>query len=77
MRSATKNIHLGMETADPVYGSVSPPIFTTSTYIFPNAATGADYFAGRKKGLIYSRFTNPTLANKKAIKKLPSKLSKK
>jgi methionine-gamma-lyase len=52
----------GTRLADPVFGSINPPIYLTSTYIFPNAKEGADRFSGKKKGMIYSRFTNPTVS---------------
>jgi methionine-gamma-lyase len=61
MKLASKNIHVGLHDSDPVYGSVIPPIYTSSTFIFPDAATGAKRFAGEQKGMIYSRFTNPTV----------------
>lgn len=61
MKLATKNIHVGVKYADPSFGSVMPPIYPTSTYIFPNASEGAARFAGKKEGMIYSRFTNPTV----------------
>jgi methionine-gamma-lyase len=62
MKLATNNIHLGLKDIDPMFGSVMPPIYTTSTYVFPNAKEGAKRFAGKSKGMIYSRFTNPTVA---------------
>ncbi len=50
-------------------GSVKPPIFLTSTFVFQSAEDGRDFFdyvAGRKKapaeggaGLVYSRFNHP------------------
>ena len=50
-------------------GSVKPPVFLTSTFLFPNAEAGEEFFdvmAGRKPlpagasaGLIYSRFNHP------------------
>ncbi len=52
-------------------GSLKPPIFLTSTFVFPNAQAGKDFFditSGRKPlpdgqsgGLVYSRFNNPNL----------------
>lgn len=52
-------------------GSLKPPQFQTSTFVFKSAQHGKDFFAtmqGRKKmgpdeepGLIYSRFNNPNL----------------
>lgn len=61
MKLSTKNIHVGVKVADPTYGSVVPPIYPTSTYSFPTANEGALRFSGKKKGMIYSRFTNPTV----------------
>jgi len=42
-------------------GEHSEPIFTTSSYVFRNAAEAAARFAETAKGNIYSRFTNPTV----------------
>jgi methionine-gamma-lyase len=52
-------------------GSVKPPVFLTSTFVFRTAEQGRDYFdfmAGRRAppvdgqdGLIYSRFNHPNL----------------
>jgi methionine-gamma-lyase len=52
-------------------GSVKPPVFLTSTFVFRTAEEGRDYFdymAGRRMppldrqpGLIYSRFNHPNL----------------
>ena len=62
MKSSSKNIHIGIHNADPAFGSVVTPIYPSSTYQFPNAHEGALRFAGKKKGMIYSRFTNPTVS---------------
>jgi O-succinylhomoserine sulfhydrylase len=37
------------------------PIFTTSSFVFQNAAQAAARFVGAEEGNIYSRFTNPTV----------------
>jgi O-succinylhomoserine sulfhydrylase len=42
-------------------GEHSEPIFTTSSYVFRNAAEAAARFAETERGNIYSRFTNPTV----------------
>ncbi|MBB6094824.1 O-succinylhomoserine sulfhydrylase [Povalibacter uvarum] len=42
-------------------GEHSEPIFTTSSYVFRNAAEAAARFGETAKGNIYSRFTNPTV----------------
>ncbi len=39
------------------------PIFTTSSFVFDNAAQAAARFAGDEPGNIYARFTNPTTQN--------------
>lgn len=58
---SSQNIHIGLKKSDPTFGSVVPPIFLSSTFQFPTAHEGALRFSGKKKGLIYSRFTNPTV----------------
>ncbi|RZI60481.1 MAG: cystathionine gamma-synthase family protein, partial [Zymomonas sp.] len=47
-------------------GSLKPPIFLTSTFVFPNAAAGKHHFEGvtgkrpgGADGLVYSRFNGP------------------
>jgi methionine-gamma-lyase len=47
-------------------GSLKPPIFATSTFVFPNAAAGKRHFEGvtgkrpgGSEGLVYSRFNGP------------------
>src|SRR5262245_7361772 len=52
-------------------GSLKPPVFLTSTFVFRNAQDGKDFFdytSGRRQpppgqapGLVYSRFNNPNL----------------
>jgi methionine-gamma-lyase len=52
-------------------GSLKPPVFLTSTFVFRSAEEGRDFFdysAGRREpppgassGLVYSRFNNPNL----------------
>jgi len=41
----------------------SEPIFPTSSFTFKSAAQAAARFSGDEEGNIYSRFTNPTVAN--------------
>jgi methionine-gamma-lyase len=50
-------------------GAVKPPVFLTSTFVFPTAEEGRDFFdyyygrkappEGRSGGLVYSRFNHP------------------
>ncbi|QBQ55541.1 O-succinylhomoserine sulfhydrylase [Nitrosococcus wardiae] len=42
-------------------GEQSEPIFSTSSFVFENAAQAAARFSGEEGGNIYSRFTNPTV----------------
>ena len=52
-------------------GSLKPPVFLTSTFVFKTAQDGKDFFdytsgrraptAGQPAGLVYSRFNNPNL----------------
>ncbi len=42
-------------------GEHSEPIFTTSSYVFDDAADAAARFAGDVPGNVYSRYTNPTV----------------
>lgn len=55
----TKCIHAGI--SDYEFGSVIPPIYQTSTFKFESAEHGANLFAGKQKGYIYTRMTNPTV----------------
>ena len=56
----TTAIHAGQHT-DPATGAVVPPIYQCSTFAFKNADHGADLFAGRVDGYIYTRIANPTI----------------
>ena len=52
-------------------GSLKPPVFLTSTFVFANAQQGKDFFdltagrrqlrPGEKSGLVYSRFNHPNM----------------
>ncbi len=55
----TQLVHAG--DFEDAFGSAVTPIYQTSTFAFRNAAHGADLFAGREKGFIYSRIGNPTI----------------
>ena len=55
----TKLIHAG--AFDDPMGSATVPIYQTSTFAFKNAQHGADLFAGKEKGYIYTRIGNPTI----------------
>lgn len=55
----TQAIHAG-RIHDEQFGSLSTPLYQTSTFIFDNAQQGANRFAGEEEGFIYSRLGNPT-----------------
>lgn len=55
----SKLIHSG--AIQDQFGSAVVPIYQTSTFAFKNAKHGADLFAGKEKGYIYSRIGNPTI----------------
>ncbi|WP_035186040.1 methionine gamma-lyase [Alteribacter aurantiacus] len=44
------------------YGSLTPPLYQTSTFTFDSAEQGEARFAGIESGYIYSRLGNPTVA---------------
>ena len=59
LKFETLQIHAGQE-ADPTTGSRALPIYQTSSYVFENAEHGANLFALKEFGNIYTRIMNPT-----------------
>lgn len=57
----TATIHDGYHAED-MYGSLTPPLFQTSTYTFETAEQGARRFSGDEGGYVYSRLGNPTVS---------------
>src|SRR5687767_4662667 len=55
----TLQLHAGQE-ADPTTGSRAVPIYQTTSYVFKNAEHGANLFALKEFGNIYTRIMNPT-----------------
>ncbi|MDF1546778.1 MAG: aminotransferase class I/II-fold pyridoxal phosphate-dependent enzyme [Bacteroidales bacterium] len=55
----SKLIHAG--AFEDALGSATVPIYQTSTFKFKNAQEGADCFAGKSDGFIYTRIGNPTI----------------
>lgn len=55
----TRQIHAG-QTPDPTTGARALPIYQTTSYVFPDAATAAARFALQELGPIYTRIGNPT-----------------
>lgn len=59
MHFETLQLHAGQEV-DPTTKSRAVPIYQTSSYVFDNAAHGANLFALKEFGNIYTRLQNPT-----------------
>ena len=59
MKFETLQVHAG-HVVDGTTKSRAVPIYQTSSYVFDDAADGADLFALRKFGNIYTRLMNPT-----------------
>ncbi|WP_043934090.1 methionine gamma-lyase [Bacillus sp. EB01] len=57
----TRMIHSGYEPKDH-HGSLVPPLFQTSTFVFDDAVQGEKRFAGNEDGYIYTRLGNPTIS---------------
>jgi O-acetylhomoserine/O-acetylserine sulfhydrylase len=55
----TLQLHAGQE-ADPTTGARAVPLYQTTSYVFKNAEHGANLFALKEFGNIYSRIMNPT-----------------
>jgi O-acetylhomoserine/O-acetylserine sulfhydrylase len=58
-RFETLQLHAGQEV-DPTTGSRAVPIYQTSSYVFKDADHGANLFALKEFGNIYTRIMNPT-----------------
>ncbi|KGX93771.1 methionine gamma-lyase [Pontibacillus halophilus JSM 076056 = DSM 19796] len=57
---ATTSIHGGYASKDH-HGSLSTPVYQTSTFTFETAEQGEARFQGEEAGFIYSRLGNPTV----------------
>ncbi|WP_152656940.1 methionine gamma-lyase [Oceanobacillus sp. CFH 90083] len=56
----TELIHKGYDSKE-LLGSLTPPIFQTTTFTFETAEQGAARFAGEEEGHVYTRISNPTV----------------
>lgn len=59
MKFETLQLHAGY-TPDPSTNSMAVPIYQTTSYVFNNAEHGANLFALKEFGNIYTRIMNPT-----------------
>src|SRR5690349_15087087 len=55
----TLQLHAGQQP-DPVTGARAVPLYQTTSYVFKNAEHGANLFALKEFGNIYTRLMNPT-----------------
>ena len=53
--------HAGEHVGQPQHTSHTGAIYQTSTFVFKNAAEGAEIFSGKQPGYIYTRLGNPTM----------------
>lgn len=58
---ATRCLHAGEKIGQPKSKAHTNAIFQTSTFTFDNAEEGADLFAARREGFVYTRMGNPTV----------------
>lgn len=56
----TLSLHAG-QTIDPEFGARAPPIYQTTSYVFPDTDTASSIFNLERGGHAYSRITNPTV----------------
>jgi O-acetylhomoserine/O-acetylserine sulfhydrylase len=59
LKFETLQLHAGQE-ADPTTGSRAVPIYQTTSFVFKNSEHGANLFALKEFGNIYTRIMNPT-----------------
>jgi O-acetylhomoserine/O-acetylserine sulfhydrylase len=59
LRFETLQLHAGQEV-DPTTGSRAVPIYQTTSYVFKSSEHGANLFALKEFGNIYTRIMNPT-----------------
>ena len=59
LKFETLQLHAGQEV-DPTTGARAVPLYQTTSYVFKNAEHGANLFALKEFGNIYTRIMNPT-----------------
>jgi methionine-gamma-lyase len=58
---STRCLHAGEKVGQPKSKAHTNAIFQTSTFVFDSAEEGAELFAQKKEGFIYTRMGNPTV----------------
>ncbi len=66
LKFETLQLHMGQE-AEPTTGSRAVPLYQTSSYEFNNAEHGANLYALKEFGNIYTRIMNPTTEGNRFI----------
>jgi O-succinylhomoserine sulfhydrylase len=59
-RPETLAVRAGQQRSQ--FGEHSEALYLTSSFVFDNAAQAAARFAGTEEGMVYARFSNPTVA---------------
>src|SRR5947207_9497601 len=60
LEQATLGVRAGQVRSQ--FNEHAEALYLTSSFIFDNAAQAAARFAGRDEGMVYTRYTNPTVA---------------
>jgi O-succinylhomoserine sulfhydrylase len=60
LQVSTKGVRAGVVRTE--FAEHSEALFLTSSFVFDNAAQAAARFANNEEGMVYSRYTNPTVA---------------
>lgn len=58
---ATRALHAGEHVGQPQHTTHTGAIYQSSTFVFESAAHGAEIFAGKRPGYMYTRLGNPTV----------------
>jgi len=58
---STRCLHAGEKVGQPKSKAHTNAIFQTSTFVFDDAEEGADLFASKREGFVYTRMGNPTV----------------
>src|ERR1700752_182138 len=58
-QTATKGVRAGQARTE--FQEHSEALFLTSSFVFANARQAAARFAGEEEGMVYTRYTNPTV----------------
>lgn len=57
----TRAIHGNSEKLDPAFGSIIPPLYMSTAFLFQDVAQGARRFSGEDGGYVYPRMGNPSV----------------